>query len=267
MLAERTSDYADLMRSLLPEIRRKRLPVALVHASGMVGGYPAIRAAKPAMKALLFGPRHVANDLYAVESVRQPDKLQVAIHVRAGEGFDEGPPAPGEWNRRLPTSWYASVVDAIVTAFNVNNVQVALVGDAIPAALEEHVARRCMLLALPPRRRPLLSDLFLLASADLLVCSVSSFSQTAAFLGDGPYIWYGPHLSETPEGRSIWPTGEHLPPDIRDDRASVAPRGVAIDEGDPLPDHLVVELDRRVASRDRRTDLIYGGAIRRTLTA
>jgi len=49
------------------------------------------------------------------------------------------------------------------------------------------------------------SDLLALARADLMVCSVSSFSVWAAFLSGKPYLWYGPNLHAHSEGYlSIW---------------------------------------------------------------
>ena len=48
-------------------------------------------------------------------------------------------------------------------------------------------------------------DLLALARADLLVCSISSFSAWAAFLSDAPYLWFAPQLTPQPDGlASIW---------------------------------------------------------------
>ena len=261
--AAHADNYAGLMRALAPELRRRRGPVALVHSSGMVGGFEGIRPARFALQSLLSAPPHVARDVYSIDRLRHRDRLLVALHVRAGSGFDERPPGPGEFNRRLPAAWYAQAVGAVVDTIGADRVEVALVGDVLEAELGEQLAGRSTLLPLPTRRRPLLSDLHTLVSADLLVCSVSSFSLLAAFLGDMPYIWYAPQLSEIPGGLAVWREAEApvFKPSVGAPTLRRPPRGVQLTEGEPLPGHLVEELEARLAGRSRSNDLIYGGVV------
>ena len=45
------------------------------------------------------------------------------------------------------------------------------------------------------------SDLLMLASADLLLCSTSTYSSLAAFLSDAPYLWFAPNLHGNAQAR------------------------------------------------------------------
>ena len=84
------------------------------------------------------------------------------------------------------------------------------------------------------------SDVLALAGADLLVCSVSSFSTLAAFLSDSPYLWFQPNLYQHPQG--VYSQGDY---DAQRDKpgnptgtalqrlatapAQLLPRGVGVD--------------------------------------
>ena len=61
------------------------------------------------------------------------------------------------------------------------------------------------------------SDLLLLASADLLVCSLSSYSLTAAWLGAMPYLWLRDQLHDDDGWLSMWGAG---PVSARDSTAA-----------------------------------------------
>jgi hypothetical protein len=270
VLAAPGSDYADLIRSLRPRLERRRTPYVLAHASGMTGGFLSIRPAREALASCLSAPAHVPLDLVRVGGVRDARRALVAVHVRGGD-FIAGAPLPGQFNRRLPVSWYASAVRAACAALGADRVQVAVVGDELDVATTREIVGPAARMDLPPRRRPLLTDLALLASADLLVCSVSSFSMLAAFLGDANYAWYGPHLASVGGWRAIWvddPAGEADAPwslanaSIADAHGEGAPRGFAHDQGDALPDHVVATLESALVRRDPRTDLVHFGVVR-----
>jgi hypothetical protein len=268
VLASEAFDYAEVIRSLRSQIDR-RGPVVLLHGSGMTGGFLSIFSARQALTARLRAPSFVGRDLVRIAQAQDESRVLIGVHVRGGD-FLPGPPAPGEFNRRLPTSWYASVVSATCDALGADRVEVAIIGDETDATRCSEIAGRASVLQLPPRSRPLLSDLAVLASADLLICSVSSFSLLAAFLGDRHYAWYGPHLTEVGGWRAIWA------PSTDSDGARTAlantfvadsldlgmPRGVAMADGDPLPPHVITELEVSLARRDRRTDLVHFGVVR-----
>jgi hypothetical protein len=122
---------------------------------------------------------------------------------------------------------------------------------------------------LPPHRsRPVLSDLAAMASADLLVCSVSSLSMLGAFLSSSPYLWYAPHLEATDGWRSIWGrepeqrTGTTAENRRISGGGSPLPRGVPVADDGEVPAPLVDRLRGAADLRDVRHDLILYGVVR-----
>lgn len=180
---------------------------------GMWGGFAHIEAAREYMAAQLMHTRFAARNLLRLRERLCADKLTVGIHVRLG---DFGPArAPddyrGQMNVALPLEWYRRVAGSIQAQLG-DAVQFLVVSDAPAAALRPLTqGLPCILTADLPDSD--CSDLLALAQADLLVCSISSFSLWAAFLSRAPYLWYGPQLQPHPEGfLSIWghETGQQL---------------------------------------------------------
>lgn len=261
-------DYADVMADLRERIDQTRGPVTVVHASGMSGGYYGIRRARSYLRAELTRPRHVANDLYKFESRLDPEKLTVALHIRAGdfESTTAGP-APGEFNKMLPVDWYAAVCDSISTHF-LNHVQFVIFTDDESNESIVRLSNHLGAVPLPARDKPLLSDLEIMATADLLLCSVSSLSMLAAFLSNKPYIWYGPHLGEKNGLRSIWGhehgqqeglTSQNLAK-YRED--PLITRGTPVMEDGVLPDALLTALEYAVAPKKQQVDLLMYGVVK-----
>lgn len=227
---------------------------------GMWGGYAAIARARGFLHdRVLEAPG--ARDLVGASVGDGPT---IGLHVRRGD-FDGGSPEPGTFNRPVATAWFVSVLRSLAAQLG-DRASYVVCSDAPAEALAD--------LAAVPRTRLVrgtgpsaaLQELAVLASCDVLVCSVSSFSMLAAFLSDRPYLWYAPHLTAVDGCATIW---GHEPAQQRDGsltRQAVALRGSQPARGIPVPDSGDVPLDvlglaTPEGGWDRRRDLLYYGAV------
>jgi hypothetical protein len=257
------TDYGAAIRMLDTEFGwSRRRALALLH-TGMSGGYLGIARARNFLRNTLLGRLpHVCLDSPETGAGR----LHVAVHLRLGDFVETSTgPGPGVFDECLPVEWYRSTLEAAQARF----------GDALHVDLMSDDPERAARL-LPEwsdhgnaPRRSALEDLSVMATADLLICSISSFSMLAAFLSDAPYLWYHPHLSEQEGFLSIWGVDPAQGTDlttanVRYERrvgASLPARGVAMRVGDELPTWLTDHLRMRVALRRRSADLIHFGVV------
>ena len=172
----------------------------------MWGGYRHIASARDFVYSTLYQSRFAAKNLISIQSRLDAEKITVAMHVRLG---DFGAVAHqlddyrGKFNLALPLEWYRNIAKSIQQQLG-NVVQFLVVSDGTPEQLQPLLAGLNAVTTsdLPDSD---CSDLLALANADLLVCSVSSFSATAAYLSKAPYLWFEPNLQRHPEGfHSIW---------------------------------------------------------------
>jgi hypothetical protein len=264
-LAATHPDYADVMRDMSERVTRKRGPIAVVHTSGMSGGYYGIRGARDYLRTAISAPAHVAGDTYEIAQRLSPEKLTVALHIRAGDFVaNTDGPAPGQFNTMLPIDWYAAAGKNLRAAFG-ENIQFVIYTDDEKNQGIVSLAKELQSIPLPVRERPLLSDIRSMASADLLICSVSSLSMFAAFISEKPYIWYGQHLGERGGLRSIW---GHEAGQIAGLTAANAAaysqdplvtRGTPVMQDGALTDGLLTHLDHALALKSQRRDLIMYG--------
>ncbi|GGT30246.1 hypothetical protein GCM10010271_37870 [Streptomyces kurssanovii] len=260
--ATRETDYGSAIRVLDAEFGwSKQHSLVLLH-EGMSGGFHGIARARDFLRMKLLGhlPHPDAHHWSA-----DPPRLHVAVHARLGD-FSDGRsgPQPGDFNTCLPAQWYRSVLDAMRRAF----------GDALHVDILTDAPDRAARL-LPEyrnniRRRTALQDLSVMAAADLLICSVSSFSMLAAFLSDAPYVWYRPHLGETNGFLSIWGhevehdtilTAANISTESQDAIDVLPTRGIPMDVGDDLPNWLTQFMRTKLALNRRSADLIHYGVV------
>lgn len=238
----------------------------LIRTRGMWGGYRSIRRAKPLLlhKLVYRGARpHVLCDM-AAES-----RPVIAMHVRTGD-FASEPPGPGEFNRSLPIEWFRSIGQEIRNTYG-QSIDIDVVSDrAAPSTIE---LRRELGARSTTVGGSALDDLARLALADVLICSVSSFSLLAAFLSDRPYCWYEPQLSQEDGWASLWgherggSSEVAIRENIRSEQASDKTlskdaRGIAL----PATGHLTPQFHRHISyvlgNRQLRTDLLHYGVLR-----
>lgn len=264
-MASKHDDYADVVRNLsLP-----RGKIVVRHASGMAGGYAGIWRAREYLRSQVAKPPHVATDLYRIRDRLRRNALTVAMHVRS-DGFTVAPegPRPGEFNRTLPIEWYHAIAEYLRAHFR-EHLQLIIVADDPERDEVQRLQDRFGTVQPPARARPLLSDILLMSSADLLVCSVSSLSLFGAFISERPYVWYGPHLNDWGGWRSIWghEREQHQGGLTARNQVSADPvealltRGVAVGMDGALPEPMMAHLSEVLQLKNRRYDLIEYGLI------
>lgn len=240
---------------------------------GMWGGYRHIASARDFVYSTLYQSRFAAKNLLAVQSRLDTEKITVAMHVRLGD-FGAAPTElsayQGKFNLALPLQWYRNIATTLVRELG-DNVQFIIVSDGTAEQLGPLLQGLNAITTsdLPDSD---CSDLLALANADLLVCSVSSFSATAAYLSKAPYLWFEPNLQKHAEGfYSIWgheknqlridsPTAKSIE-SLTSDNRGIAGRGIAIDIDGNLPIELINELVVRKESGRTHRDLIQYGVI------
>ena len=224
--------------------------------SGMWGGYRHIEAARTPVRALLAASRFAPGNLRRIAARLDPARITVALHVRLGDfrAAGSGTDYRGNWNTTLPLGWYVSIARQLQRGLG-SAVQFLVVSDGRADQLRPLLeAVPCVSTADIPDSD--CSDLLALADADLLVCSVSSYSQWAAFLSDAPYLWYAPNLQRDAAGRgSIWGAADPAP------AGTGLPRGIAIGAEGALPEELLTLLAARRVVQWPGNDLVRGGSV------
>lgn len=258
-------DYGSAVRAIVEErsYGTRRSPVRIV-SEGMWGGYQAIEGAKPFLWMQLLSAKGVPGAL-AQHQRRVGDRVSAVIHMRGGD-FVAEPPSAGQFNKRLPLEWYLGVGEQIRKSLGAD-VDIAIVTDSPKSSDVAKLvsATGAVIECAPWVHSAPMADLAILASADLSVCSVSSFSMAAAFLSDdAPYIWYKPQLNRQEGGLNIWghegthPTAQSL---VENRGEQALPRGLPMDVGDSLPESLREHLTMRAGMRYRGSDLLYYGNV------
>lgn len=259
-------------------VRRHRLgerwPL-LVTTDGLWGGLVHVLRAREFVRGTLYRSRGAARNLSQLSSRLDPRRLTVALHVRLGD-FEASTPHletyRGRFNLALPLAWYVRVCSTLQDVLG-ERVQFQVFSDGSPAALAPLVQQI----------RPVdtscdhpgdASDMLAMAQADLLVCSVSSYSAWAAALSDAPYVWFAPQMQVHEGGwMSIW---GHEPqqtsagsPTLAACRwmsastaAGQAIRGHALGMDDSLPAALCSELHARWSQLQRAGDPVFYGVTR-----
>lgn len=266
-------DFLDAFRQFADAERLHSISCYLLVTEGMWGGYRHIAAARDFVFSTLYQSRFAPRNLVRIAKRLHPDKPVVGMHIRLGD-FGAPPLEPaayrGQFNLALPLEWYRNIAKSIQANLG-DDVQFLIVSDGTPEQLKP------LLDGLPAVTTADIpdsdcSDLLALARADLLVCSVSSYSTTAAFLSDAPYIWFEPNLQRHDEGLySIW---GHEPAQQAGDSATRRAmesygatgganfaRGVPVGIGGEVPPYLLRSLVARRAQRKAETDLVQYGVV------
>jgi hypothetical protein len=167
---------------------------------GLWGGFQHVEAARPFIQATLYQSRYAAANLLRLRERLNPQKVQVAMHVRLG---DFAPPVASDQYRQvanasLPIEWFCHVAEKLSRTL-ADEWQLLLITDGRAEQLQPLTgAFPCITTADMDHND--CSDLLALSQADLLVCSASTYSSLAAFLSESPYLWFAPSLHAHPEG-------------------------------------------------------------------
>jgi hypothetical protein len=254
------ADFDRAIRVYAEGLGLDRKKTYVLMTEGMWGGYQSIRKARPFILKMLHGTRYTTENLYAFQKSAGTAPLVVAVSIR----LTDFAPATGSkgyrglWNTRVPLEWYAKVCRRLRAEFG-DGLTILLLSDGTDAELGDFI-QEFNPLTTKGRAHTAVSDLLLMASADLLVCSISSYSQWAAFLSDSPYVWYGPQLTQVDGLLTMW--GTRLEPKGRPGWAGAARgRGVPVGDTGEVPDWLVSWLRERRALNEASTDLVRGGGV------
>jgi hypothetical protein len=253
-------DYFDAMTRLRTDQQaRLRSRPVLLHSSGMEGGFLAIRKARRFLAARLLYSRGSE----ALTSTGPESAVRIGVHVRAGD-FTAAEPEPGVFNVQLPQDWYVETISSLVQRLG-GEVEVVVASQGP---------------TLPPQGRPALTgvryltgtsvqDLSALASCDVIIPSISSYSLLAIFLSDALYVWPAQHLHEVDGWRDIWgyqPRQVSGPTASSRESARSAElkvfRGIPRSGGEPWPDWFIDQIRIRAQLRRQEQDLTLFGVTR-----
>tara|TARA_R100001198_G_scaffold97042_1_gene91578 strand:+ start:14242 stop:15282 length:1041 start_codon:yes stop_codon:yes gene_type:complete len=261
-------DFLDSFKRFSKEQNIAERAIYAFEVDGLWGGPGMLGPAKDFIKSQLYNTRWTQDNIFLLNRNVEESRLKIGVHIRLGD-FN-APVNPecyaGKFNTALPLDWYMGVMESIHDHFG---------GDAIFVITSD---------ASDSDIRPLLekfpcittngfdhadvSDLLTLAACDFLICSVSSFSMWAAFLGEMPYAWFEPQLSEHGGVRSIWGnqiSEQHPNSFTSQARAKAvgnqAGRGVSLGFGDKLPRNILSHLENVLRLKQRETDLVRYGVL------
>ncbi|HEY6453366.1 MAG TPA: hypothetical protein VIX87_12295 [Steroidobacteraceae bacterium] len=264
------------LRSFAAAHRLRNRSVYVLVTEGLWGGYGHVAAAREFMRSTLYRSRYAAGNLLRLQQRIDPRKVLVGMHVRLGDFV--APTSIGDYRRvanaSLPLDWFCKVADGLQERLG-DDWQLLLVSDGGPERLRALLEGYPCVTTGDMAHRDC-SDALALASADLLVCSASSYSSLAAFLSDAPYLCFAPSLFAHPEGCYSMhgdppPSRPHCSPtpaavryfaQARDaGRVSDAgsARGVAVEADGRIPPATLERVLRRREARRWELDLVCGG--------
>jgi hypothetical protein len=269
-LAHGGGDVVTALQSFASARRLQQRRAYLLVTEGLWGGYHHIEAAREFIRSTLYQSRYAAHNLLQLRARIDPTKLLVGMHVRLGDF--SAPGAVRDYHRAsnisLPIEWLFALGESLDRALG-DDWQLLLITDGSEQQLQPLTDRwRCITTNdLDPGD---CSDVLALAGADLLVCSVSSFSTLAAFLSDSPYLWFQPNLYQHPQG--VYSQGDY---DAQRDKpgnptgtalqrlasapAQLLPRGVGVGLDGRIPAAVLQAAVLRQQSRRWESDLVRGG--------
>jgi hypothetical protein len=225
---------------------------------GLWGEFYALRKAKPFIWRTLHGTRYTTRNLYDFQKRIDGAALLVAVNIRMADFAISKPETDfrGLWNTRIPLEWYSNICRNLRQTLG-EAISFVLITDGTEDELRDFILEFQPITTFD-FQNAVVSNLLILASADALICSISSYSQWAAFLSNSPYFWYQPHLQTCNEYLTIWNEfGE--PPRLKE--AMVHPRGIPVGDSGDVPPWLVEYLETRIDMGRTSLDLVRGGGV------
>lgn len=239
---------------------------------GMWGGFHSIEKAKPFVWSALYGAKNTAANLWDLSKRINGGHLVVAVHIRLG---DFNPAAEtsdyrGKFNISIPLSWYVSVCRKLKAAFG-SAVQFLLLSNGNQSELRGFIEEFSPITT-AHQKNTVCSDLLAMANADLLICSVSTYSMWAAFLSEAPYIWFEPQLQDHDRCYSLWGNEErqkvsegvtalNMSQLDQFGKNSGLPRGLVMNAKEDVPEEMLKYLEAKIKLKSAHLDLIRYGVV------
>jgi hypothetical protein len=243
-------------------------------ASGMWGGFKAIGKARVFVLSELLKARRAVANVHAMLGQVRDGKALIAVHIRRGDFLNLSSEADyrGRFNVALPLEWYLATCASIKHSCG-DQVEFLLLTDASPEQVAPFIDAFQPLTTFHLRQTDC-SDLLLMAFADGIVCSVSSYSMWGAFLSNAPYIWCAANLQEHDGCGSLWgheadqrgPAGATVRNLEQFRRTGMgcqegAGRGIAVDWSGEVPPSFCEKLLATLRERAMEKDLIFYGVV------
>lgn len=227
---------------------------------GLWGNWYSIRKAKHFVLSQLYRTKHLTGNLYQMDRQTSDKRLVVGVHIRMGDFLPVTNAADyqGLWNTRVPLAWYLNVCRQLKAALG-EAVSFMLLTDGTEEELHDFVEEFKPITNFG-QPYSVVSDLLALASADALVCSISSYSMWGVLLSGAPYFWYLPNLRELDGYLTLWQEriagiGDDLPVD------EILPRGVPLAEDGRIPARVLEYLSTKAKLNCLSLDLIRSGGV------
>jgi hypothetical protein len=227
---------------------------------GLWGNWYSVRKAKHFVLAQLFRSRNLTANLYQMDRQVADKQLVVGIHIRMGDFLPvaNATEYQGLWNTRVPLTWYLNVCRQLKSALG-ETVTFMLLTDGTESELREFVDEFQPITNFG-QANSVVSDLLALASADALVCSISSYSMWGAFLSGTPYFWYLPNLRDLDGHLTLWEEriegiGDNIPVD------QILPRGIPLTEDGEIPESVIAYLRSKAKLNSVSLDLVKSGGV------
>lgn len=261
-------DYFEATKQLLSGGRTTHQIVK--HSSGMLGGYLAIRRARPFLRSQLLGN---SSAVVASEVINDLDQrcVRIGVHIRGGDFTEQSTIIANSFNQRLPLDWYRDSVMSLVASLDVP-FKIILATDGKTPEMIDALTVNGIKPTIPGKSS--IEDLAILANCDVIVSSVSSFSLLAIFLSNAPYIWHRDQLHEAGGWLSIWGHEQGIGGDstrramlnveanAKSLSGSSFERGIPVGERPQWSAPLLDRIRNRAIARERSRDLIYFGVAR-----
>jgi hypothetical protein len=276
-LATGEKEFGRALRAFAGRVELDGKGAYVLLTEGMWGGFYSILKAKQFVVSTLYQTRNLLPNLYDLAKRIDTTKLVIAVHIRLGDfrPASETRGYRGVFNASIPLAWYMKTCRAIKEEFG-RRVTFLLVTDGGRESLREFI-EEFEPVTTSHLEANVCSDLLAMASADALICSVSSFSMWGAFLSSAPYIWYLPNLTSHGSFLSIWghepqqqepdgvtqahcrTVGEQLAGE--ETGAELNQRGVPVDVDGVIPDFFLRRLEDKLRQKMIATDLIAYGVV------
>lgn len=246
----------------------ERTPIVL-KVDGLWSGPGMLAPAREFIRGQLLTTRWTPGNLYEIERRAGSERLRVGVHLRRGDFNQCAGDFQGKFNLAVPLAWYEAIMHGLHQVFG-KDVVFIIASDASESELAPLTSSLPCITTLNIPNSDV-SDMLAMSQCDFLVCSISSFSMWAGFLGEMPYAWFQPQLTEHEGFLSIWghqAAQQQVASPLGYARAEVGtiepsgtirPRGTAIGMDGVVPDEVMSDLRHRLWSKRRATDLIRYG--------